>query len=360
MAKDYNGNIEDEPVMFTESSVLENVVTGETLKVIIGKIKKLFNPTTGHDHDGTNSKKIAASNVDGLADYFNKTTGHDHDGTDSKKILYANVDSKPALANTNMLLNWDWRTPINQRSATGAVSNAYCIDRWIGNGTVTPSAGSYVTLANATTMIQRMEILPNNLLGKDCVFSVMIDGTISSAVVTFPSAVSGSADTGTITDICGVEVGFFDLGSGNTSLLCQVASRYIPYIKITASAEINVQAVKLEIGSISTLNYDKPADYGNELSKCQRYYQIGIITISQGDVFNNTWAFPKTLFPVIMRISPTTTYTSVTGWSGKLSGSFTRSSNWNYGFENIESQSNSFPTSGSFAHNFIYINDAEL
>jgi len=63
MAKDYNGDIKDEPVMFTESSVLENVVTGETLTVIIGKIKKLFNPTTGHDHDGTNSKKIAAGAV---------------------------------------------------------------------------------------------------------------------------------------------------------------------------------------------------------------------------------------------------------------------------------------------------------
>ena len=98
MAKDYNGNIEDEPVMFTESSVLENVVTGETLKVIIGKIKKLFNPTTGHDHDGTNSKKIAASNVDGLADYFDASTGHDHDGTDSKKLVVANVTN--AVADT--------------------------------------------------------------------------------------------------------------------------------------------------------------------------------------------------------------------------------------------------------------------
>ena len=98
MAKDYNGDIKDEPVMFTESSVLENVVTGETLKVIIGKIKKLFNPTTGHDHNGTNSKKIAASNVDGLADYFNKTTGHDHDGTNSKKLVVANVTN--AVADT--------------------------------------------------------------------------------------------------------------------------------------------------------------------------------------------------------------------------------------------------------------------
>ena len=61
-----------------------------------------------------------------------------------------------------------------------------------------------------------------------------------------------------------------------------------------------------------------------------------------------------------MRISPTTTYTSVTGWSGILSGSFTRDSNWNYGFENIASQSNNFPTSGIFAHNFEYKNNAEL
>ena len=98
MAKDYNGNIEDEPVMFAESSVLENVVTGETLKVIIGKIKKLFNPTTGHDHNGTNSKKIAASNVDGLADYFDASTGHDHDGTNSKKLVVANVTN--AVADT--------------------------------------------------------------------------------------------------------------------------------------------------------------------------------------------------------------------------------------------------------------------
>jgi len=76
MAKDYNGNIEDEPVMFTESSVLENVVTGETLKVIIGKIKKLFNPTTGHDHNGTNSKKLVVANVtNAVADTGDTITG---------------------------------------------------------------------------------------------------------------------------------------------------------------------------------------------------------------------------------------------------------------------------------------------
>ena len=56
-----------------------------------------FNTSTGHDHDGTNSKKIAASNVDGLADYFDASTGHDHDGTDSKKIAYANLTGTPTF-----------------------------------------------------------------------------------------------------------------------------------------------------------------------------------------------------------------------------------------------------------------------
>jgi len=56
-----------------------------------------FDASTGHDHDGTDSKKIAASNVDGLADYFDASTGHDHDGTNSKKIAYANLTGTPAF-----------------------------------------------------------------------------------------------------------------------------------------------------------------------------------------------------------------------------------------------------------------------
>ena len=66
------------------------------LKIALSNIKSyvlgtLFNTSSGHDHDGTDSKKIAASNVDGLADYFDASTGHDHDGTDSKQISASNI-----------------------------------------------------------------------------------------------------------------------------------------------------------------------------------------------------------------------------------------------------------------------------
>lgn len=65
MTKNYMGPVDEEPIEFTEASALANIISGETLKVILGKILKAFNKTTGHDHDGTNSKKIVVANVTG-------------------------------------------------------------------------------------------------------------------------------------------------------------------------------------------------------------------------------------------------------------------------------------------------------
>ena len=41
--------------------------------------EEIFDITTGHNHDGTDSRTLSALDV---------TTGHDHDGTDSKLIPY--------------------------------------------------------------------------------------------------------------------------------------------------------------------------------------------------------------------------------------------------------------------------------
>ena len=191
----------------------------------------------------------------------------------SSATNYATEWGAVGRTNSDILHNGGWVTPINQRGHTGAVSNAYCIDRWIGNGTVTPVAGQYVTLANGTTMIQRSEILPAKLLGKTYTFSVMIGDAIQSAQLTFPSAVGGSPDSETLTGLA-VEVGYVDLGSGNTSILENVSSRYIPYLKITASAAINVQRVKLELGEVSTLSLSGYGDYLQAFRACEWYYKI--------------------------------------------------------------------------------------
>lgn len=119
------------------------------------EIDALFNTTTGHDHDGTDSKKVEYSNLNNIPSsftpashgneahsstfitasgvtyenlsangdigtgstqvsqgdhshdsvyyteteidaMFNTTTGHDHDGTDSKKVEYSNLNNIPS------------------------------------------------------------------------------------------------------------------------------------------------------------------------------------------------------------------------------------------------------------------------
>jgi uncharacterized protein YukE len=89
-----------------------------------------FNTSTGHDHDASDSKAVAWASIDkatsSIADittkshtalsdigtnthaqidtfigttvpaYFNTTTGHDHDGSDSKKVTYTDLASIPS------------------------------------------------------------------------------------------------------------------------------------------------------------------------------------------------------------------------------------------------------------------------
>ena len=54
-------------------------------------------------------------------------------------------------------------------------------------------------------------------------------------------------------------------------------------------SDINVTGVKLEIGTISTLAYDPPMDYGVELMKCHRYFlNLGSYAFWQGYAFSST------------------------------------------------------------------------
>lgn len=184
--------------------------------------------------------------------------------TDTEKTTWsAKSDYSP-----NLLHNADWAySLINQRGHSGAVSDAYCIDRWIGNGTVTPVAGQHVTLATGTTMTQRMEIIPAALLGKTCTFAIDANGMAESATITFPSTVGDAANMVELSN-CTVELGFVSVSS---TLICGVASTSVPYIKITVAADINVKRVFLELGEASHMAEAPPRDITLNTVTCQRY-----------------------------------------------------------------------------------------
>lgn len=162
--------------------------------------------------------------------------------------------SAPSLyGHRNILHNYDFRNPVNKRAVSGAISTGgYFYDRWILNsGTVTTNA-DYLTIGASAEIKQRIE--GNLLAGETVTASVMVGGTVFSGTGIMPTS-SGTVSV-TVT------------GWGTATL--GYATGYM-YVRLSPTAASNVVRVKLEMGTVSTLAYDPPMDYGAELLKCQRY-----------------------------------------------------------------------------------------
>lgn len=186
----------------------------------------------------------------------------------------------------NILHNWDFRNPVNQRGVSGTISTGtYFYDRWIRNsGTVTVNAG-YLTIANGAVIEQRIE--GHSLAGDLVTVSVKVGTSYINGSGTFPT----SAGTASIT-----------LTGFGTATLGYNAN-YM-FIRLTTDAARNLVSVKCEMGKVSTLQYDKPAEYAIELLKCQRFFFAPIIT-SSGMLFGTALCYNP---PGIMHafILPTT------------------------------------------------------
>lgn len=194
--------------------------------------------------------------------------------------------------NPNLLHNSDFRNPVNQRGASGAISlGSYFYDRWIRNsGTVTVNAG-YLTLASGAVVEQRIE--GNLLAGLVCTVSFEVGGTIYHGSGAFP------ASNGTVS----VEVdGYPDITLG-------CATGYM-FVLVPATSETSVKRFKCEMGFVSTLHLDPPVDHAVELLKCQRFCLSvagGGLTIFSGYTFTSATSYRFMIpTPVPMRIVPTT------------------------------------------------------
>lgn len=162
-------------------------------------------------------------------------------------------------SNKNLLDNWDFRNPINQRGITTATAGMFLIDRWkvYASGTATTSSGGIV-LSNIIDFGTQVEIsrIPLNV---PITLSVLTNIGLKSVTHTFSGTlnetVSQAIDNGIVVNA------IYNWNNSGTFLFC------------LQGHSVMVQAVKLELGSISTLANDPPMDYGMELLKCQRCFQ---------------------------------------------------------------------------------------
>lgn len=148
------------------------------------------------------------------------------------------IATKVQPCNRNLLINWYFGNPVNQRDVSGTISSAgYFLDRWkLVSGSVTISADG-ITLNG--TMQQVLETAP---VGTVTVSALTQDG-VGEVVPTYDSA------SKTVT--------------------------------VPADGK-KLVAVKLELGSQQTLAHQENGvwvlnelpDYGEELTKCMRYLQV--------------------------------------------------------------------------------------
>ena len=166
--------------------------------------------------------------------------------------------------NPNILHNWDFRNPVNQRGQTEYVGDGeYTIDRWrlSPNYAMNIVPGGIELTVSATAVPTRAIYQdlerPSTFAGKTYTLSAIINDEIYSHTVFFATSMGESR----------FPTPFGDLNCYLTSNLTRIL------FHVTPGTSCILQAVKLELGSISTLANDPPMDYGKELAVCQRFQQ---------------------------------------------------------------------------------------
>lgn len=182
------------------------------------------------------------------------------------------------LTGRNLLDNWYFADPINQRGQTSYTGAVYGVDRWrslTGNTISVEMSGLRITGSNDTSfsnMIQQNipEELLNALDGKTVTASILVsENTGGGAVAARLGSAAGSAVT---TGLSTYTVTFNKSSHSYFSIQCATPN----------TANFVVQAVKLELGTQQTLArkavdgtwtlIDPPPNKAEELAKCQRYF----------------------------------------------------------------------------------------
>ena len=219
-------------------------------------------------------KAQARSNIGAPAPY---TAG------DGIAISGSVIATKVQPCNRNLLDNWYFGAPVNQRGKTTYSGTGYGIDRWKAEA-VTPNVTTikdgYIELSQNALISEILEE-PYSLCGKQVTVSALTTTGLCSATATVPSKEELSAITTDET----IGVSYFAVNGNSTGYVClQHSKEHTTKVMLRAYSgyTVGVIAVKLEMGSQQTLAHQEDGawvlneipDYGEELTKCMRYLQI--------------------------------------------------------------------------------------
>ena len=193
----------------------------------------------------------------------------------------------PQLSNPNLLDNWYFGNPVNQRGQTEYTGAKYCIDRWVQSratsickvidgavalqgiafGYVSQYIESPERISDKTVTMSALIKNPNGRF-RLCAYNATVDSGAISVDIEASQNVTLVKKTFTTSINSGEQFGILLYPGANDA---------------TELREATVYAVKLELGSQQTLAHqdvdgnwvlNEIPDYGEQLRRCQRYFQL--------------------------------------------------------------------------------------
>lgn len=232
--------------------------------------------------------------LDETGEQVDKTTGipfKDESLTEAE-AAQARENIRAGGTNPNLLDN-PWFT-VRQRGDGPFSANTPAVDRWrtTSNATITATANGITLTTTVRTwgMVQRVE-KGFFTVGKTYTISAMEqDGTITSASFEWKGSDISRY-------VPGANVGFEI--SVSSSAYEQI------YITTNYTGDVYLKAVKLELGSVSTLANDAPPNYVEELTKCKAYFErIGSANRATYGYFGTGVAYDTTHAIIIVPMTP--------------------------------------------------------
>lgn len=245
-------------------------------------------------------------------------------------IVNNKISTKAFPCNPNLLDNWYFGNPVNQREQASYTGRGYGIDRWKATNnntkvTLTSLLGLILQSTSATAQPFLVQTIENieQLLGKTVTLSALTrEGTLFQTTETFPEK---WPTTGTFSFYCNI--------TNVADIMYNISAKTL---NVRLKADINntegiaFKAVKLELGSTQTLAHKEGTswvvneipNHQIELLKCQRYLQIinspSSYDIPSGQGVSMGWANNTTdlwvnfTFSVPMRLSPVVSIADIT------------------------------------------------
>ena len=294
-------------------------------------------PTTEERLAALETKLAALTATTPTTYYTHQYSGEEIDAAVGRAVAGGTLDTSVTnvsnqlgtFVRPNLLDNWYFGNPINQRGQTEYTGNGYTVDRWFfdtdsGSSalTLTTEGLKFIATASATGIASLKQDIDPTMLsvfaGKTVTLSILGKTDISQQVLFYVnSKVAAAKSSPAVNGVCMTTLTY------TFPAVLENAAIFVYGRSYSGAGEGIILAAKLELGPTQTLAHregdkwvlNEVPDYGEQLRRCQRYlvYFTKFTSVSGRAANANSCQFVVPI-PVTLRDKPVISDTNITNW----------------------------------------------